>query len=72
VQDLRESKQKVIRYRSDEDGQLGAAGHVGREHKRLGKVMVCFELNYCGSEQFQMTCPSSDSNHCSSKMAEIN
>jgi len=43
----------------------------GWEHKRLGKVMVCFELNYCGSEQFQMTCPSSDSSHCSSKMAVI-
>jgi hypothetical protein len=55
----------------DEDGHLKATGYVGWEHKRLGKIMVCFELNYCGSEQVQMTCPSSDANHFSSKVGEI-
>jgi hypothetical protein len=41
--------------KSYEDGHLEATGYGGWEHKRLGKVMVCIELNYCGSEQVQMT-----------------
>ena len=55
----------------EECGHLNAPGYSGGEHKRLGKVMVSFELYYCGSEAFKMKCPSSDSNHFSSKMAEI-
>jgi hypothetical protein len=42
---------------------LKATGYIGWEHKRLGKVMVCYELNYCVSEQVQMMCLSSDNNH---------
>jgi len=57
--------------KSDEDGHLQATAYGGWEHKRLGKIMVCFELNYYGSEHVQMTCPSSDSNHFISKVAEI-
>jgi hypothetical protein len=38
----------------DESGHWKATGYGGWEYKRLGKVMVCFESNYCGLEQFQM------------------
>ena len=71
LEKIRENKQKVVWYRNLMKLGLFMLLVVVDGNIRDPKVMVSFELNYFGSEQFQMACPSSESKYFISKVAEI-